>query len=166
MSDTKPTTYLEDVEVSATTKAAEVPTTTAKPVDASTTAVKRQRNLLDMFVSQEKGPADKKQKLSASSSSAVVLPNKDISKASLDAQALNSIPFSMSSFIESLPEEHRKLLKLECDVMGKSWHVHLTYDQIQVFDVSQAKITQRRNKEAVFHCPEKVSMGRGRKKCG
>jgi uracil-DNA glycosylase len=36
-------------------------------------------------------------------------------------QKLNSIPFSMSAYQESLTEEQKKLLALECDVMGKSW---------------------------------------------
>ncbi|KIY43757.1 uracil-DNA glycosylase, partial [Fistulina hepatica ATCC 64428] len=34
---------------------------------------------------------------------------------------LNSIPFSMNAFIESLTPEQKKLLKLECQVLGKSW---------------------------------------------
>jgi len=36
-------------------------------------------------------------------------------------QRLNSIPFSLSQFIASLPEEHKNLLMLECECMGKSW---------------------------------------------
>jgi uracil-DNA glycosylase len=39
------------------------------------------------------------------------------------SRTLNSIPFSMSGFQNSLGEEHRNLLKLECEVMGKSWFV-------------------------------------------
>ncbi|XP_006459295.1 hypothetical protein AGABI2DRAFT_218352 [Agaricus bisporus var. bisporus H97] len=34
---------------------------------------------------------------------------------------LNSIPFSLSEFINSLDEDKRQLLRLECEVMGKSW---------------------------------------------
>lgn len=36
-------------------------------------------------------------------------------------QRLNFIPFSLSEFIESIPEDQRHLLKLECECMGKSW---------------------------------------------
>ena len=36
---------------------------------------------------------------------------------------LNSIPFSMTSYLQSLSEEEKRLLQLECEVMGKSWQV-------------------------------------------
>jgi uracil-DNA glycosylase len=74
-------------------------------VPTTKTAVKRQRTLLDML-----GPSEvsaKKPKLGQSASS----------------QALNSIPFSMSTFQDSLSEEENKLLSLECETMGKSWQV-------------------------------------------
>ncbi|TDL25619.1 uracil-DNA glycosylase [Rickenella mellea] len=38
-----------------------------------------------------------------------------------ELQPLNSVPFSLSAFQESLSEEHRNLLRLECETMGKSW---------------------------------------------
>ena len=69
------------------------------------TSVKRQRTLMDMF-----GPPDvstKKPKLAQSASSG--------------SQALNSIPFSLSAFQDSLTEEGKNLLSLECETMGKSW---------------------------------------------
>jgi hypothetical protein len=31
----------------------------------------------------------------------------------------------VSAFLESLSDEHRKLLQLECDIMGNSWQVDL-----------------------------------------
>ncbi|KAF9048593.1 uracil-DNA glycosylase [Panaeolus papilionaceus] len=34
---------------------------------------------------------------------------------------LNAIPFSMGSYVDSLSDEEKSLLKLECEVMGKSW---------------------------------------------
>ncbi|KAF8742665.1 hypothetical protein AX14_002895 [Amanita brunnescens Koide BX004] len=34
---------------------------------------------------------------------------------------LNAIPFSLSAFQESLSEEEKQLLALECDTLGKSW---------------------------------------------
>ncbi|KIK62539.1 hypothetical protein GYMLUDRAFT_41999 [Collybiopsis luxurians FD-317 M1] len=43
---------------------------------------------------------------------------------------LNSIPFSMKEFQESLDEEQARLLRLECEVMGKSW-LKLLKDEIK-----------------------------------
>ncbi|PPR02630.1 hypothetical protein CVT24_002201 [Panaeolus cyanescens] len=34
---------------------------------------------------------------------------------------LNAIPFSMVSYVNSMSDEEKSLLKLECEVMGKSW---------------------------------------------
>ncbi|KAJ6577833.1 uracil-DNA glycosylase-like protein [Mycena capillaripes] len=39
----------------------------------------------------------------------------------LGIQSLNSIPFSLSAFVDALPPDARALLALECDTMGKSW---------------------------------------------
>jgi len=78
------------------------------------TSVKRQRTLMDMF-----GPSDvstKKPKLAQSAGSS--------------SQALNSIPFSMSAFQDSLTEEGKNLLSLECETMGKSW-LKVLKDEIQ-----------------------------------
>jgi len=36
-------------------------------------------------------------------------------------QPLNSIPFSLSEYVASLTEDQKRLLKLECETMGKSW---------------------------------------------
>ncbi|KAI0055517.1 uracil-DNA glycosylase [Artomyces pyxidatus] len=36
-------------------------------------------------------------------------------------QMLNSISFSLTSFVDSLNEDERRLLKLECETMGESW---------------------------------------------
>jgi len=43
------------------------------------------------------------------------------SAGSNDQQALNSIPFSLSEYIDSLTDDQKRLLKLECETMGKSW---------------------------------------------
>ncbi|KII89751.1 hypothetical protein PLICRDRAFT_108541 [Plicaturopsis crispa FD-325 SS-3] len=43
------------------------------------------------------------------------------STAVFGTQRLNSIPFSLSAFQDSLSQEERNLLALECDVMGKVW---------------------------------------------
>ncbi|KAI0711958.1 uracil-DNA glycosylase [Cerioporus squamosus] len=38
-----------------------------------------------------------------------------------ETPTLNSIPFSMSEYKNSMTEEQRRLLELECETMGKSW---------------------------------------------
>lgn len=103
----------------------------AKPKPApstSTTNGKRQRTLFDMFGSVPSEGSDtpsKKSKLAASSSG-----NDKLSSAasgtqspgrSPGQQSLNSIPFSLSEYIDSLTGDQKRLLKLECDTMGKSW---------------------------------------------
>ncbi|KAG6909937.1 hypothetical protein DXG01_014206 [Tephrocybe rancida] len=137
MSDT---VFLEDIETSsarvAPTNDDGPPSSPAGPSAESTptitkpgtqgSGVKRQRTLMDMLsgsqgktVSRE--PSAKKLKLTASgasnsSSSALV------SRGSRSGmQKLNSIPFSMSVYQETLTEEQKGLLRLECEVMGKSW---------------------------------------------
>ncbi|KAJ3770811.1 uracil-DNA glycosylase-like protein [Lentinula raphanica] len=85
------------------------------------TALKRQRTLVDMFSTSSSQPT-KKLKASASSSSLDSNPSPSRTKATVfGVQKLNSIPFSMKAFQESLNEEQARLLRLECDVMGKSW---------------------------------------------
>jgi uracil-DNA glycosylase len=102
----------------------------AKPKPApstSTTNGKRQRTLFDMLGSAPRqgsgASSSKKPKLTASS-----LGNDKLSSSgaqssgrSSDQQSLNSIPFSLSEYVESLTEDQKRLLKLECETMGKSW---------------------------------------------
>ncbi|TFY53037.1 hypothetical protein EVJ58_g9672 [Rhodofomes roseus] len=126
--------YLEDLEGSTekTEEAVQDATTEVKSTDApqvkgeaavseqkasTTTAVKRQRTLVDMFSgASPSAPAAKKIKVSRTHSSAT-------SHASaVSAQpSLNSIAFSMSEFQAALSDEERKLLTLECETLGKSW---------------------------------------------
>jgi uracil-DNA glycosylase len=107
-----------DSEVTSKVKVTEVAPT--KPVANTSDSNKRQRTLAEMFGKPQKdAPAAKKQKLTASSS------NNAIVISSLDDQPLNTMPFSVSAFLESLSDEHRKLLQLECDIMGNSWQVDL-----------------------------------------
>ncbi|EGN99088.1 hypothetical protein SERLA73DRAFT_181897 [Serpula lacrymans var. lacrymans S7.3] len=124
MADEKRVVYLEDVEstvISVQSNALSGKEGTEDTVIATTTGTKRQRTLMDMFPGSQtdKGsqPAAKKMKLTASGSSSNL--NKITTR--LGTQRLNSIPFSLSQYIASLPEEHKDLLKLECDCMGKSW---------------------------------------------
>ncbi|KAH9989013.1 uracil-DNA glycosylase-like protein [Russula vinacea] len=86
--------------------------TNTKPKPASSTSTingKRQRTLFDMLGSAPSQGSDtrsKKPKLTASSPG---------------LQSLNSIPFSSTEYVASLTADQKRLLKLECETMGKSW---------------------------------------------
>ncbi|KIK10100.1 hypothetical protein K443DRAFT_670731 [Laccaria amethystina LaAM-08-1] len=130
MGDT--TIYLEDIDTSnKPTKISEESENATSTIEGtvakrttSTGAVKRQLTLQDMFSgSQGKKSSEqsiKKLKITASGTN---------SKSS-GIQRLNSIPFSLSSFQESLSDDERKLLQLECEIMGKSW-LKLLKDEIR-----------------------------------
>jgi uracil-DNA glycosylase len=132
------TVYLEDVEPahvpasesSESTAVSATPKPKTKPNPPVAGAVKRQRTLADMFSgSQGKAssePSAKKLKLSASTNSITAGATlKAAGSASrpkgFGVQKLNSIPFSLSAFQESLSNENKEYLKLECEVLGKSW---------------------------------------------
>lgn len=92
---------------------------------AATNALKRQRTLVDMFSAAPATQSSKKLKLEKSGGSAGSI-KASVTTSSLSAvvsgsQPLNSIPFSLSAYQESLSEEERQLLGLECESMGKSW---------------------------------------------
>lgn len=71
-----------------------------------------------------KEPTIKKQKLDRTDSSLGVQNDSVVTKpVNTGLQALNSIPFSMQTFKESLTEEQKELLQLECETLGKSWQV-------------------------------------------
>jgi uracil-DNA glycosylase len=120
MADKEPVVYLEDVEVNGTT-VKETETSSAKPAAvavtaAASTSVKRQLTLADMFSpSQGKAPIAKKQKTTMS---AVTSAQNQAGSSSLAAT------FSVSSFRESLSDEQKDLLELECEVMGETWQVN------------------------------------------
>jgi len=112
MADKEPIVYLADVEVATTVKEAKVST----PPVVTTTTAKRQRTLADMFgASEGKTPTAKKQKLTVSA-----VASAGSSKA--PSTGLNAIAFSIVSFQESLSDEEKELLNLECEVMGESWY--------------------------------------------
>jgi uracil-DNA glycosylase len=130
--------YLEDVET--TVSNGETISVTPSPLqDApvkapvktksseATGTVKRQRTLMDMLSgpSSDKSaePVAKKVKLTASSSS-----SGPAKIAVVGVQRLNAIPFSLSQYIESIPEDRRHLLKLETECMGKSWCVRRSHN--------------------------------------
>lgn len=142
MSDNQRVVYLEDVETTAlsTSSAENIPVTpsatasqdglvkAAVKATEATGAVKRQRTLMDMLAKpngKSAEPVAKKLKLSTSSSSSG---STKIAVSGVSVQRLNAIPFSLSQYIESIPEDHRHLLKLECDCMGKSWCVRRSHN--------------------------------------
>jgi uracil-DNA glycosylase len=87
----------------------------------SITTGKRQRTLFDMLGSgQGTGTTSKKPKVTAPGSGDK--PNgTQNSGGSSSQQALNSIPFSLGEYIDSLTDDQKRLLTLECETMGKSW---------------------------------------------
>ncbi len=128
--------YLEDLEVkaakrTATKEVVSVTVTehttdgaTVSEADALTTvtekktatgATKRQQSLNDMF--------PKKSSSSSSSSSSGARARPVQKRARTDTPSLNSIPFSLKEYQDSLSDEERTLLTLECETLGKSWSV-------------------------------------------
>ena len=95
-------------EVNAITAGVSAPIKVPAQENAISNPLKRQRTLVDMFG----GPSAKKTKVDGSSSTV-------ISK----SKTLNTIPFNLNEFINSLTEEQRGLLGLEIETMGKSWSV-------------------------------------------
>ncbi|KZS92509.1 uracil-DNA glycosylase [Sistotremastrum niveocremeum HHB9708] len=76
------------------------------------------------------GPSTKKQKLetpsSSQESSGSATSKGSPSGSGVKRNTFNSIPFSLSAFRESLTEDQKRLLALECDTIGKSWLKVLT----------------------------------------
>lgn len=124
--------YFEDLEVKATApedngKKISVSVSTTKSTTATVTG-KRQRTLMEMVSSGAKAKDSdqptKKPKLVRNSSSSRTTDEPSSSPPKpviFGLQPLNSIPFSMQAFKDSLTEEQKGLLLLECETMGKSW---------------------------------------------
>lgn len=136
MSPSKPVVYLEDIEPNQFLKSSQSlnkgsavsgQSSEAKgsAKDTNVTSVKRQRTLADMFSgSQEKPsePSAKKLKLAPSGGSGTTTSSaRSVAANRSGVQKLNSIPFSLAAYVDTLSEEQKKLLTLECEVMGKSW---------------------------------------------
>lgn len=135
MGDTEKAVYLEDIEVKKTDEKDENKTngngsaTVAVTKEKISTAVtgKRQRTLMEMSgkAKMKVLPAVKKQKLEDNSSSSGALEGASSSSPpkalTSGLQPLNSIPFSMQAFKDSLSDDQKGLLLLECETMGKSW---------------------------------------------
>ncbi|KAJ3990150.1 uracil-DNA glycosylase-like protein [Lentinula detonsa] len=131
MSAAEEVVYFEDIESSSRSNAAsrvdsavvtktEGASSQANASKTTVTGVKRQLTLADMFSTPSTQPSSKRLKASASSSSLNSSPSRSNATV-FGIQKLNSIPFSMKAFQESLDEEQTRLLRLECDVLGKSW---------------------------------------------
>ncbi|KAF8896217.1 uracil-DNA glycosylase [Infundibulicybe gibba] len=137
MAAKQPTVYLEDIVSPpsapiTTTKTAPVAQASAGSSSATqsgTSGVKRQRTLMDMVPTTKKEPSTKKLKLTASGSAPAA--SSGSATFGFGLQKLNSIPFSLSSFQDSLTEEQKDLLRLECEVMGKSWWAKLLKNELK-----------------------------------
>jgi uracil-DNA glycosylase len=142
-----PLVYLEDLEQPSSQAAAastneEKPSAIAASSDndenaktkpTPTSNGKRQRTLLDMFGSTPgqgpEAPSKKPKVAAAAASSARHKPSATSAtgaqfppgESSSGQQALNSIPFSLTEYTTSFTEDQKRLLKLECETMGKSW---------------------------------------------
>jgi uracil-DNA glycosylase len=126
--------YLEDVLVAKASQqeqdekestSASSTSTPSNSQKAATTSAKRQRTLVDMFAGggskKPSEPVAKKARISDSEPTTSIKVTGSAPTKASGFQKLNSIPFSMSAYRESLTEEQKELLALECDVMGKSW---------------------------------------------
>lgn len=101
----------KETEVNTITAGASAPVKVPAREKAVSNPLKRQRTLVDMFG----GSSVKKTKVDGSSFTVV-------SK----SQTLNSIPFNLDDYINSLTEEQRGLLGLEIETMGKIWSVPMS----------------------------------------
>ena len=128
MADENATVFLEDIETKSSTRTSKPDASgsgTKPKQQTSTTTLKRQRTLMDSFFAppaKKDGtaePALKKPKLAANASSSSVTSSP--TKTASGVQTLNSIPFSVSAFIESLTDEQKRLLRLEIECMNKTW---------------------------------------------
>lgn len=102
------------------------PDESAKPKLAPSTSTsngKRQRTLFDMLgssPSQGSNTSSKKPKLTTSGNDNKLSAVSSSGRSS-GLQTLNSIPFFLSEYTDSLTGDQKRLLKLECETMGKSW---------------------------------------------
>ncbi|KAI0346586.1 uracil-DNA glycosylase [Trametopsis cervina] len=126
MAEQKSIVYLEDLETPTSSQATEAAGDKPAKVASKTTtkaSTKRQASLMDMFSGAGAQSIAKKRKIEKSSVSTTeetVSPPATLAPPK-PGQTLNSIPFSLSAYVQSLSEDQRRLLALECDTMGKSW---------------------------------------------
>lgn len=132
MPDEQRVVYLADLETTAsqTRDASMTPSASQDKAVASTAAsnpLKRQRTLADMFAAPKTSKSEttgqseaKRAKVDTPNASPADAAKSDAADSS-GLQRLNFIPFSLSEFVDSIPEDQRHLLQLECHCMGKSW---------------------------------------------
>jgi uracil-DNA glycosylase len=145
MSDDEKVVYFEDIEASSKSERPEKVGTTdvegvaktkktsaSSNVATSTSApLKRQRTLMEMMSGGTKASegVDGAQKSTKKQKTDVGAPTNEKQSATSsepvvsELQLLNSTPFSLSSYKETLTDETRELLQLECETMGLSWWV-------------------------------------------
>lgn len=125
MGDSQPTVYLEDIDRTCkSTPKRERPDDDPQAENSSTIApapVKRQRTLGEMFYGAQGKKKVKSTPLEGSKPSGVSTSSIASDSALAGHVKLNAIPFSMTAYLESLSDEEKRLLQLECEVMGKSW---------------------------------------------
>ncbi|KZV97803.1 hypothetical protein EXIGLDRAFT_349240, partial [Exidia glandulosa HHB12029] len=112
--------YLEDL---APPKDASAPTTKLTKTSAAAAAKagdKRQRTLLD-FTQAKRRKTDGDSASSTSSTPTKTTGSFFMKSGSTSPQKLNSIPFSLNNFVNSLSEEERGLLQLECESLNLVW---------------------------------------------
>jgi uracil-DNA glycosylase len=125
MEDSQPTTYyLEDIDptIKSTSKRERLDDDSdpqlVEPGNSSTITpapVKRQRTLGEMFSGAHASKGSE-------STSSIASDGATASASGASGLVkLNSIPFSMTAYLESLSDEEKRLLQLECEVLGKSW---------------------------------------------
>lgn len=125
MADSQPTVYLEDIDPTckSTPSKRERPDDDLQAKNSSTITpgpVKRQRTLGEMFPGPQGKTNAPLRSLKPSGGSTSSIMSDSATNAS-GLVKLNAISFSMTAYLESLSDEEKRLLQLECKVMGKSW---------------------------------------------
>lgn len=117
----KSVVYLEDIQPAGAVRTKKEKSEVLTETTEGKVSLKRQRTLEDMFGGSKDASSDsfaKKSRLSASGSASSVTRVSGLPK-------LNAIQFSLSEYETFLSDEERRLLALECQVMGRSWQVSL-----------------------------------------
>ncbi|KAF8802542.1 uracil-DNA glycosylase [Phlegmacium glaucopus] len=133
MGDSQPTVYLEDIDP--TCKPKRERSDDDPQAESSSTITpspaKRQRTLAEMFSGAQSKTCTKSTSLKGLTLSNVASDTSSATRPKVSGLVkLNSIPFSMTAYLESLSDEEKPLLELECEVMGKSW-IKVLKDEIK-----------------------------------
>jgi uracil-DNA glycosylase len=130
MGDSQPTVSLEDTDLTSSFKS-QATSKRERPDDrpqtgnsnaATPAPAKRQRTLGETFFGfQGKMKTSPLKGLKPSGGSTLSIASNRPKASGSGLVKLNSIPFSMMAYQESLSDDEKRLLQLECEVMGKSW---------------------------------------------